>query len=140
MKILLQLALIFAICILGDIISAVLPFTFPGSILAMIILLLLLFSKIVKPSSLKETGNWLSTNMAFFFIPPNVSIMEHFDLIKPVALQIIFISIVSLLATFAVAGYSAELTIFIQKKISCRKNICKTESDDSKKKNEEGKK
>jgi len=118
MKILLQIAIVFGICIIGDMISAVLPFAFPGSILAMLILLLLLISRLVKPAQLEETGSFLSKNMAFFFIPANVSVMEHFDIIGPVALQIIFISIVSMLATFAAAAYSAELAIFIQKKIA----------------------
>ena len=121
MKILLQIAFIFGICVVGDMISAVLPFTFPGSILAMVILLLLLILRAVKPSQLDETGGFLSKNMAFFFIPANVSVMEHFDIIGPVALQIIFISIVSMLCTFAAAAYSAELAIFIQKKIAAHR-------------------
>jgi holin-like protein len=121
MKILLQIAFIFGICVVGDMISAVLPFTFPGSILAMVILLLLLILRAVKPSQLDETGGFLSKNMAFFFIPANVSVMEHFDIIKPVIIQILFISIVSMLATFAVAAYSAELTITIQRKIESLK-------------------
>ena len=121
MKILLQIALIFGICIIGDMISAVLPFTFPGSILAMIILLLLLVACIVKPTQLEETGGFLSKNMAFFFIPANVSVMEYFDIIGPVALQIIFISIVSMLCTFAAAAYSAQFAILIQRKITARR-------------------
>lgn len=118
MKILLQIALILGICIAGDLISSLLPFTFPGSILAMLILLVLLFAHIVKPKALSETGDWLSKNMAFFFIPANVSVMEHFDIIGPVALQIIFISIVSMLATFAVSAYTAEFVIFLQRRIA----------------------
>src|SRR5574344_1430670 len=120
MKILLQIGIIFGICIIGDMISAVLPFTFPGSILAMIILLILLAMRLIKPAQLEETGGFLSKNMAFFFIPANVSVMEHFDIIGPIALQLIFISIVSMLCTFAAAAYSAELAIFIQKKIATR--------------------
>lgn len=120
MKILLQIALIFGLCILGDFISALLPFTFPGSIIAMLLLLILLLTKAVKPAFLDETGSWLTQNMAFFFLPANVGIMEHFDLLKPVVLQIIFIAIVSTIATFAAASYAARLVIFIQERIKNR--------------------
>lgn len=122
MKILLQLALIFGICIIGDLISPLLPFTFPGSIIAMLLLLILLLTKLVKPSLLKETSGYLTQNMAFFFLPANIGIMEHLDLIKPVVLQLIFICIISTIATFAAASYAARFVIFLQDKYRNRKN------------------
>lgn len=121
MKILLQLAVIFSICLAGDFISSLLPFTFPGSIIAMLILLILLLCKAIKPCQLEESGSFLQKNMAFFFLPANVSIMEKFNIVSSVLWQIIFISIISLLVTFIVASYSAELAILIQNKIKSRK-------------------
>lgn len=122
MKILLQLALIFGICLAGDFISPLLPFTFPGSIIAMLILLVLLLTKIVKPSLLSETNGYFTQNMAFFFLPANIGIMEHLDLIKPVVIQLIFICIVSTVATFAAASYAARFVIFLQDKARNRKH------------------
>ena len=66
MKILLQLAGIFALCLVGEGISDVLPFAFPGSAIAMILLLLGFLFKVIKPSAVEETGNFLLGNMAVF--------------------------------------------------------------------------
>ena len=48
MKILYQIAIIFALCLLGEIISALLPFPFPAAISAMVLLSAALFSGILK--------------------------------------------------------------------------------------------
>ena len=48
MNILLQLAIIFGICLISEIISAMLPFAMPASIIGMLLLLVLLILKIVK--------------------------------------------------------------------------------------------
>ena len=93
MTILLQLALIFGICLMGEAISALLPIVFPGSICAMLILLVLLCAKIVKIDQLAPTGPWLQKNMAFFFLPANISIMEEFGLISQFWLRLLFVGI-----------------------------------------------
>ena len=43
MKIIKQLTIISAVCLAGEAVSAVLPFAFPGSVISMIMLFLLLF-------------------------------------------------------------------------------------------------
>ena len=49
MKILTQLTILFAICLVGQLLAEWLPFPFPGSVISMIILLLLLLFKVLKP-------------------------------------------------------------------------------------------
>lgn len=117
MTILLQLALIFGICLMGEAISALLPIVFPGSICAMLILLVLLCAKIVKIDQLAPTGTWLQKNMAFFFLPANISIMEEFGLISQFWLRLLFVGIATTIITFAAAAGAATLAIVIQDKI-----------------------
>ena len=69
MAILKQLCLVFAVCLVAECISAVLPFTLPASVIGIILLLLLLAFKIVKPDKLKDVSTFLLDNMALFFIP-----------------------------------------------------------------------
>lgn len=117
MKILLQLALVCAICIAGNAVSAVLPFTFPGSIIAMLILFALFCTRAVKVESLEPTGRWLQQNMAFFFLPANLLIMEELALISHVWLQLLLIAFVSTIVTFAVAAGAASLAARIQARL-----------------------
>ena len=77
MKILTQLAIVFGICLVGECISAILPFTFPSSVIGMIILFLLMLVKIIKERHIKDVSQFMLKNMAFFFIPVAVSIMDN---------------------------------------------------------------
>ena len=77
MKILTQLAIVFGICLVGECISAILPFAFPSSVIGMIILFLLMLVKIIKERHIKDVSQFMLKNMAFFFIPVAVSIMDN---------------------------------------------------------------
>lgn len=121
MKILLQLAGIFALCILGEGIAAILPFAFPGSAIAMILLFLGFLFKLVKPSALEETGSFLLGNMAIFFIPAAVGLMDCFGKIKSALIPIFVICILSTILTFAATAYTVRLTVFLQKKFRERR-------------------
>ena len=121
MNVLIQLALIFGICLAGEAISAVLPIVFPGSICAMLILLVLLCAKVIKTEQLAPTGTWFQRNMAFFFLPANISIMEEFGLISKLWLQLLFIGVASAVVTFAAAAGAATLAIEIQNALRRRK-------------------
>lgn len=123
MKVLIQLAVILGICLAGNAVSAVLPFAFPGSISAMVILLALLCTGLFKPEFISDTGTWLQKNMAFFFLPANISVMEQFELISHYWLQILFICLITTILTFAAAAGAASLAVFIQNKIRAARTM-----------------
>ena len=54
MKIILQIGLVLGICLLGEALSLVLPIPFPGSVIAMIFLFLLLLSGRLRPEHIRE--------------------------------------------------------------------------------------
>lgn len=120
MKILLQLAGIFGLCLLCSGISELLPFVFPGSVIAMILLFLAFLFKIIRVSAVEETGNFLLQNMAFFFVPPGVALIECFGEIKNAIIPILIICLISTLVTFAATAYTVRFTCFLQKKIKER--------------------
>ena len=118
MKILTQFSLLFTLCAAGNAVSSVLPVTLPGSVIAMLVLLVLLCTKIIKPANLEPAGDWVLNNMAFFFLPPSVGIMEYFDVLSHYALQLVCIVVVSTVVTFAVATWAGEGTLALQKRLS----------------------
>ena len=117
MKISFQIAIVFLICFIGEIASKLSPFIFPASIASMLILFILLLLKIIKVNSIKEITSFLLNNMAFFYIPPAISIMEQWDFIKNSIVQILFICVVSFFITFITTAYTIKLVIYIQNKI-----------------------
>ncbi len=123
MKILLQLTLIFALCMVCDAISAILPFIMPGSVLAMIILFLLFVTKVMHVSKIKESADFLQQVMAFFFIPPSVSLMEHLSLLGDLIVPLIVINVVAVFICFAVTGWTVQFVIKIQNIIRAKASI-----------------
>ncbi len=116
MKILLQLAGIFTLCVVSEGAAALLPFAFPGSAIAMVLLFLGFLFKTVKPSGIEESSSFLLNNMAIFFVPAGVGLMECFDRIQSALLPILVICILSTILTFAATAYTVRLTVFLQKK------------------------
>lgn len=72
--------------------------------MGMLLLVLALEMKWVKPEMIKETADFLLKNMAVFFIPAGVGLMCHFEVIKrewmPVSVAIV-VSALLVLATVA---------------------------------------
>ena len=119
MKLLKQLGIIFAICWLSEVIESVLPFPFPASVIGLIIVLLLLGLKIMKPEHIEESSDYLLNNMSFLFVPTGVGLINYFDLLKSNLFQFIVICVVSTILTFAVTSYSMRFTM---KLLNRRKN------------------
>ncbi|MFI3256986.1 MAG: CidA/LrgA family protein [Spirochaetales bacterium] len=114
MKILLQIAFVFALCSLCNAVSAILPFIMPGSVLSMIVLFGLLISGAVKVDHIKEKSDFMQQNMAFFFIPPAVSLMEYVSLLSEILVALFVISIVSTLLCFFATGWTVQAVIKLQ--------------------------
>ena len=117
MNILLQIALIFGICLLSQWISYILPFTFPGNVISMIILFLLLFSGLLKLKHINEVGEFLRKNMAFFFVPAGVELMGKIDLLKGNIISLILICVISTILTFATTAFTVRAVSKLQKKL-----------------------
>lgn len=121
MKIINQLAIILFICLLGTYISTLLPFVFPGSIISLIILFILLATNILKEKSISIVGDFLLINMSLFFIPAGVGIMEHFKDISSILAKFAIIVSISTILTFFVASKSVTFVIFCCEKASNKK-------------------
>lgn len=116
MKIIVQIGVVFAICLLGEAVARVLPISFPASVISMIILFILLLSKKLKPEHIKQKTNFLLKNMAFFFIPSGVAIMEHYEVLKGSILQLLFVCLITLILTFVATAYTVKAVIMLQNK------------------------
>ncbi|CAM3645519.1 CidA/LrgA family protein [Erysipelothrix urinaevulpis] len=113
MKILEQLLIIFIFSIIGDLISSVLPFPIPGSIIGLILLFVSLNLKLLKLEDISGSGEWLKNNMAILFVPLSVGIMNYFDLLIDNAIALTLITVLSTLVTYFV---SAKVSEYILKK------------------------
>lgn len=111
MKIIKQFGIIFTICWLGTVVEHLLPFAFPASVIAMLLLLVCLLTGILKVEHIKEKSDFLLANMAFFFIPAGVNVINYLDILKTSWLPLLVICLVTTVITFAAAAYSIRLTM-----------------------------
>ncbi len=118
MKIITQLAVIFGICLLGEGISSLLPFAFPGTVISMILLFVLLITRLLKVDKIRPTAEFLMKNMAFFLIPPGVGILSSLDILKKNMIPFLIIVIVSTVLTFASAAWTVQIVIRLQKRFN----------------------
>lgn len=116
MKILKQFGIIFGVCWISIVIEHYLPFAFPASVIGMILLLLCLLTGVLKIEHVQEKADFLLGNMAFFFVPAGVSIINYFDILKSSIFQLIVICVVSTVITFAATAYSVTLTVRLLEK------------------------
>ena len=113
-----QLGIILGIWAVGELISSLISniITMPGTIIGMIILFLLLQFKVISEEKIKDVADFLLGNMAFFFVPAGVSIINYFDILKSTVLQLLVICVVSTIVTFAVTAYVVTLTVKLMEK------------------------
>ena len=123
MKIIRQIGIIFTVCWLSLVIEKLLPFTFPASVIGMILLFLCLFTGVLKIEHIQEKADFLLGNMAFFFIPAGVSIINYFDVLKDWVFQLIFICIVTTVITFVVTAYSMRFVMYLMARFSEKKEV-----------------
>ncbi len=116
MEILLQLCIILGACLAGELISAILPFAFPSSVIAMLLLLVLLLCGILKEKHVSTVGDFLLKNMSVFFLPSAIGILEHWNVIGGVLVQFLLICAITTVLTFAATAYTVMFVRKLQQK------------------------
>lgn len=111
-----QLIRIFSLCLIGDLVSQILPFPFPGSVIALILLFLLLSFKAIKPEQINIVADFLLKNMAFVFVPSTVSIIAYMDVLSDILWKFLLICCVTTVFTFYCTAYSVKLAMYLLNK------------------------
>ena len=109
MNIMGEIAVVFGVCLISEGISFLLPFPFPAGVISLVLLLLLLFSGVVKERHIGRVSGFLVDNMAFFFVPPCVAIMEHWEKLLPYLLPFLFIAVVTTPLVYLVTAWTIQL-------------------------------
>ena len=113
MKIIKQFGIIFSLCWIATVIEGLLPIAFPASVIAMLLLLLCLMTGVLKIDHIREKSDFLLANMAFFFIPAGVNVINSLDILKANWLPLLLICVITTVITFAATAYSIRLTIWL---------------------------
>ncbi len=111
MKIIKQTGIIFFLCWISVILESLLPFAFPASVIGMVLLLLCLLAGILKVEHIREKSDFLLSNMAFFFIPAGVNVINYLDILMENWLPLLAVCFLTTIITFGATAYSVRLTM-----------------------------
>ena len=108
LHILTELSLIFALCLAGEGIAALLPVAFPASVISMLLLMALLLTGVVKERRI-QTVRFLVTNMGLFFIPSLVGTMEYVEVLRAQALPFLAVTFLTTPVVYLAAAWTVQL-------------------------------
>ena len=113
MKIFNQLGIILGIFAMGEIISSLFSSVIkvPGAIMGMILLFLLLQFKVIKEEKIKDVADFLLNNMAIFFVPAGVSLINSLGLIGDNILVLVLTSTIATIIVMLATGMTVEFMI-----------------------------
>lgn len=116
MNLLKQFAIVLGIYFLGQVLETTLNLPIPGSVVGMILLLICLFTGIIKIAMIETVSDFFLDNLAFFFIPAGVGVIANFTLLKHNLFAIIFILLISTIMIISFTGLFVQMLMKGEKK------------------------
>lgn len=113
-----QCFILFACLAIGELITTLTSIKLPSSIIGMLLLTLLLKLKVVKLEWVRGLTDFLIANLGFFFVPPGVALMLHFQIIKAELVPIVGATLVSTALVLLVTGHTHQVVSKGEKKLT----------------------
>ncbi len=123
MKICLQLAILFGVCLAGEGLSVLLPFPFPASVAAMLLLLLLFVLRVLRVPAVEETADFFLRTMALLFVPATVAILKSLETVRDILFPLLIICVLCTVFTFLAAAGAATLVIRLQERFASKGGV-----------------
>ncbi|WP_265694362.1 CidA/LrgA family protein [Providencia rustigianii] len=101
-------AILYLCLIIGNLISKLLPFSIPGSIVGMLLLFVLLALQVIPAHWAKPGCSILLKNMTVLFVPIGVGIMNYYDLLSQQMIPIVVSCIASTVIVMIVVAVSSN--------------------------------
>ena len=117
MDILIELALIFGVCLAGEGVAALLPIPFPASVISLLLMTVLLLTGAVKERRLQAITHFMIVNMGLFFTPALVGVIKYVDLLKANLIPFFAVTLLTTPVVYAVTAW----TVLLVRRLTRRK-------------------
>ncbi|MFJ8261678.1 CidA/LrgA family protein [Rummeliibacillus sp. NPDC094406] len=104
-----QIAVLYLLSEIGKWLMAILHIQFPGSIIGLVILFILLITKTIPESWIASGAEILLAYMTLFFIPVTVGIVNYSELLSWQGMAIIGIILVSTIVSIVASGKTTQM-------------------------------
>jgi len=110
-KFLIQLIILIVIYQVGNLTVKYLHLPIPGNVLGIVVLLVLLWSGLIKVEQIEWAAGWLLKHLGFFFIPISVGLMTLGDIFKTKGWILLVILFISAIIGIIAAGKTTQAVI-----------------------------
>ena len=114
MKYLKQLCVLLACCVAGEVLSLLIHRVLPGNVLGLTLLLGLLACGVIKEYQIEDVADFLLGNMAFFFLPACLGVLDIFAQIKSEILAILAVCVLTTICTALMTALTVHLVFKLQ--------------------------
>lgn len=111
MKYIHQFLIIMTVSFIGELLGLLLPLPIPASVYGLAIMLICLFTKIIKLEQIEDIADWLILIMPVLFVPSAVSLINVGEAIMKDLLVIAVVTLVSTIVVMTVTGKVAQSII-----------------------------
>ena len=111
MKYLNQIAIIFGVSFVGEMVYSFLGLPIPASIYGLIIMMILLETKIVKFEQIKDVGSFMLNVMIVTFVPSTVGVMTAVEELKTFLIPILIVLFLVTVIVMVVTGRVSQFVI-----------------------------
>lgn len=111
MKYIHQFLIILTISFIGELLTLILPLPIPASVYGLIIMLICLFTGLIKLKQIEEVADWLILIMPVLFVPSAVSLINVGEALMKDILVISIVTLISTIIVMVVTGKVAQLII-----------------------------
>lgn len=111
MKYIRQFLLILFLSFLGEVLKSLIPLPVPASIYGLLLLLTALLTHVIPLEAVKDTAVFLIEIMPLMFIPAAVGLLESWDALSGVFIQVMVATAVSTVLVMGISGAVTQLII-----------------------------
>ena len=111
MKYVHQFLIIMTISFIGELLGLLLPLPIPASVYGLAIMLICLFTRVIKLNQIEEVADWLILIMPVLFVPSAVSLINVGTAIMKDLLVIGIVTLISTIVVMIVTGKVAQVII-----------------------------
>jgi holin-like protein len=111
MKYIKQFGIILIVSFLGELLCRIIPLPIPASIYGLIIMFTVLQIRLFPVSAVRDTSKFLIEIMPLMFIPAAAGLLKLWEIVKPLLLPYMIITVISTVLVMAVAGQITQTVI-----------------------------
>lgn len=108
MKYICQLGIILGVSFAGEALAWALPLPVPASVWGLVLMLVLLILRVIRPEQIRDTAEYLISLMPLMFVPPTVGLMQSWGLLRDNWLSFLIAVTVITAIVMAVTGLVAQ--------------------------------